>query len=167
MRVVYNFLVYIVILFSPLIISYRIFKKKENPRRFLEKFSINKKKRKEGKLIWFHCSSVGELLSIIPLIEKLESNSNINQILITTTTLSSSKIFEKYNFKKTVHQFFPIDNNFIIKKFINYWKPSVLFLCESEIWPNLINTINKKKINLILLNGRMTYRSLKSFSVYV
>ena len=116
-----------------------------------------------GKLIWFHCSSVGELLSIIPLIEKLESNSNINQILITTTTLSSSKIFEKYNFKKTVHQFFPIDNNFIIKKFINYWKPSVLFLCESEIWPNLINTINKKKINLILLNGRMTYRSFKKW----
>ncbi len=60
MRIIYNFLVYIFIIFSPLIIIYRIFKKKENPKRFLEKFSVNKEKRKEGKLIWFHCSSVGE-----------------------------------------------------------------------------------------------------------
>tara|TARA_B100000131_G_C18099609_1_gene605445 strand:- start:769 stop:2019 length:1251 start_codon:yes stop_codon:yes gene_type:complete len=163
MRLIYRVVSELFLIISPLIIIYRILKGKENLFRSTERYAIPSKKRLPGKLIWFHCSSVGELLSIIPLIEKLESNSNINQILITTTTLSSSKIFEKYNFKKTVHQFFPIDNNFIIKKFINYWKPSVLFLCESEIWPNLINTINKKKINLILLNGRMTYRSFKKW----
>ena len=163
MRLIYRVVSELFLIISPLIIIYRILKGKENFFRSTERYAIPSKKRLPGKLIWFHCSSVGELLSIIPLIEKLESNSNINQILITTTTLSSSKIFEKYNFKKTVHQFFPIDNNFIIKKFINYWKPSVLFLCESEIWPNLINTINKKKINLILLNGRMTYRSFKKW----
>ena len=95
------------------------------------------KKKKNGNLIWFHGSSVGELLSIIPIIEKFEKKKNINQILITTTTLSSSKIFKKLKFKKTIHQFFPIDNKFIINKFFNYWKPSVFFLCESEIWPNL------------------------------
>ena len=72
MRVVYNFLVYIVLIISPLIIIYRVFKKKENPKRFLEKFSLQKEKRKTGKLIWFHCSSVGELLSIVPLIQELE-----------------------------------------------------------------------------------------------
>ncbi len=146
MRLIYRVVSELFLIISPLIIIYRILKGKENLFRSTERYAIPSKKRLPGKLIWFHCSSVGELLSIIPLIEKLESNSNINQILITTTTLSSSKIFEKYNFKKTVHQFFPIDNNFIIKKFINYWKPSVLFLCESEIWPNLINTINKKRL---------------------
>ena len=73
MRIIYNFLVYIVIFLSPLIIIYRIFKKKENPKRFLEKFSINKKKKKEKvNLIWFHCSSVGEFLSIVPLIQEFE-----------------------------------------------------------------------------------------------
>ena len=55
MRVIYNLLVYIVILLSPLIIIYRIFKKKENPKRFLEKFSINKRKRVSGKLIFKKC----------------------------------------------------------------------------------------------------------------
>ena len=72
MRIIYNFLVYIVILLSPLIIVYRILKKKENSKRFLEKFSLNKKKRRVGKLIWFHCSSVGEFLSIVPLIHEFE-----------------------------------------------------------------------------------------------
>ena len=54
MRIVYSFLVYVVIILSPLIIIYRIFNKKENPKRFLEKFSIGKKDRGKGKLIWFH-----------------------------------------------------------------------------------------------------------------
>ena len=72
MRIIYNLLVYIVIFLSPLIIIYRILKKKENPKRFLEKFSINKRKRSSGKLIWFHCSSVGEFLSIVPLIHEFE-----------------------------------------------------------------------------------------------
>ena len=119
MRIIYNFLVYIVIILSPLIIIYRIIKKKEDPKRFLEKFSINKKDRKKGKLIWFHCSSVGELLSIVPLIEEFEKIKSIKQILVTTSTLSSSKIFIKFKFKKTSHQFYPLDNTHIINNFLN------------------------------------------------
>ena len=105
MRIIYSILLYIVIILSPLIIIYRIFKKKENPKRFLEKFSLNKKIRNKGKLIWFHCSSVGELLSIVPLILEFEKMAIIKNVLVTTSTLSSSKIFEKFKFKKTVHQF--------------------------------------------------------------
>tara|TARA_B100000029_G_scaffold478382_1_gene524400 strand:+ start:526 stop:1776 length:1251 start_codon:yes stop_codon:yes gene_type:complete len=163
MKLFYRIVSELFLLISPLIILYRIIKGKENICRFSERYAIRSKNRTKGKLIWFHCSSVGELLSIIPLIEKLESNTKINQILITTTTLSSSKIFEKLNLKKSVHQFFPIDNQLIINKFINYWKPSVFFLCESEIWPNLINSINKKKIKLILINARMTLKSYKKW----
>ena len=94
MKIIYGFLVYVAIILSPLIIVYRILNKKENPKRFLEKFSINKKDRGKGKLIWFHCSSVGEFLSVIPLILELEKMKNIKKILVTTSTLSSSKIFE-------------------------------------------------------------------------
>ena len=88
MRLFYNLVIIIVIILSPLIIFYRILKKKENPKRFLEKFSFLKKERKKGKLIWFHCSSVGEFLSIVPLLEKLENEKNIKSILLTTSTLS-------------------------------------------------------------------------------
>ena len=139
MRIIYNFLVYIIIILSPLIVIYRIVKKKENPKRFLYKFSLNKKKRETGKLIWFHCSSVGELLSIIPLLKEFEKIKSIKQILVTTSTLSSSKIFGKFKFKKTSHQFYPLDNIHIVSNFLNHWNPSSVFFVESEIWPTMIS----------------------------
>ncbi len=163
MKLIYRIVSELFLLISPILILYRILKGKENINRFPERYAINSKKRLPGKLIWFHCSSVGELLSIIPLVEKLELSSKVKQILITTTTLSSSKIFETLKLKKTVHQFFPIDNFLIIEKFLNYWEPSILFLCESEIWPNLINKVKHKKIKLILLNARMTLRSFEKW----
>ena len=121
------------------------------------------KKKQYGKLIWFHGASVGELQSIIPLLEKFEKEKNIKQILITSNTLSSSKILYKYKFKKVIHQFFPIDTDYFSKKFLNYWKPSAVFFIDSEIWPNMINNINKKNIKLVLLNARITKKTFQKW----
>ena len=156
----------IIIILSPVIIFYRILKKKENPKRFLEKFSFSKKKRLDGKLIWFHCSSVGELLSIIPLIEKFEKEINIKSILISTSTLSSSKIFEKFKFKKTIHQFYPIDNPIIINKFLCHWKPDAVFFVESEIWPEMLRGLKRKKIKTFLLNARISKNSFHKWKYF-
>ena len=166
MRIIYNLLVYIVILLSPLIIIYRILKKKENPKRFLEKFSIIKGKKSSGKLLWFHCSSVGEFLSIVPLIHEFERKKSVKQILVTTSTLSSSKIFEKFKFKKTVHQFYPLDNIFIINNFLNHWKPSSAVFAESEIWPNMISELKKREIKIVLINARMTEKTFKKMKIF-
>ena len=161
MRIIYSFLVYIVIILSPLIIIYRIIKKKENPKRFLEKFSLNKKEKRKGKLVWFHCSSVGEFLSIVPLIQEFEKIKDIKQILVTTSTLSSSRIFKKFRFKKTLHQFYPLDNIFIIKKFLNHWKPACVIFVESEIWPTMISELKNRDIKIVLINARMSEKSFK------
>ena len=100
-----------------LIIIYRILKNKEDKYRFKEKFCFISKKRGTGKLIWFHGSSVGEILSAIPVIKKYDNDKSINRILITSSTLSSLKILEKIKFKKTIHQFYPIDHILFSKKF--------------------------------------------------
>ena len=121
------------------------------------------KKRVSGKILWFHGASVGELQSIIPLLEKIERDSKINQILITSNTLSSSKIIDKFKFKKVTHQFFPIDNSFLTNKFIKYWKPSSVFFIDSEIWPNMIYNLKKKQIPIILLNGRITKKTFRKW----
>ena len=163
MRIIYSLFVYLVIILSPLIIVYRILRKKENPKRFLEKFSLNKKKRNKGKLIWFHCSSVGELLSIVPLISEFEKMAIIKNVLVTTSTLSSSKIFEKFKFKKTVHQFYPLDNIYIIKNFLNHWKPSSVIFVESEIWPSMLTELKKRNIRVVLSNARMSEKSFKKW----
>ena len=120
---IYKILINLIFFFSPIIIIFRIFKGKEDTLRFKEKIGFFSKKRNKGKLIWFHGASVGEIQSIIPLIERFEKNKKIKQILITSNTISSSFIIKKLKLKKAIHQFFPIDCNFISKKFLNYWKP--------------------------------------------
>ena len=162
---VYRLLINFVLILSPLIIIIRLIKKKEHLTRFKEKFTFFTKKRKLGKLIWFHGASVGELISVIPLIEKLEKNKNIKQILVTTSTLSSAKIFSKFKFKKTVHQFFLIDNNYLGKKFLNYWKPNLTIFIDSEIWPNILTNLKNKSIPHILLNARITKKTFNKWKI--
>ena len=156
---IYQLILILIILISPLIILYRILKNKEDSVRFREKFCFFSKSRKSGKLIWFHASSVGELMSILPIINYYENKKNINQILITSTTLSSAKILKKIKLKKTIHQFFPLDLIFFSRIFLNYWKPSIAIFVESEIWPSMYKFINKRKIPLILLNARITKKT--------
>ena len=166
----YRLIINTILILSPIIIIFRILKNKEDPIRFKEKLGIFEKKSIKGKLIWFHGSSVGEILSIIPLVEKFEKNKNIKNILITSNTFSSSKVLKKFRLKKTIHQFLPIDSRILVKKFLSNWEPSVAIFIESEIWPNFINEINRKEIPLILINARMTkktflkWNNLKNFS---
>ena len=161
MLLIYRILINIIFLLSPLIFLFRLYKKKENFNSYLQKLGFFSKKKNIGKLVWFHGASVGELQSIIPLLEKFEKDRKINQILVTSNTLSSSKIIEKQKLKKTIHQFFPIDTNFVTKKFINYWKPKKVFFIDSEIWPNMILRLKQNKIPITLINGRITKKTFK------
>jgi len=163
---IYRILINSVLIISPFIIVFRLIKKKENFYRFKEKFTFFSKKKFKKKLVWFHGASVGELLSVIPLIEKLEKNKNIDQILVTTSTVSSSKVFGNFKFKKTVHQFFPIDTNFISKKFLHYWRPSVAIFIDSEIWPNMLINLKKNNVPTLLLNARITKKSFKRWKIF-
>jgi len=161
---IYQTLILFIVILSPLIIIYRVLKNKEDKKRFKEKFTIFSKKRGRGNIVWFHASSVGEVLSIVPLIEKLENNKSIKKILVTSSTLSSSYIFSKIRLKKTIHQFFPIDLNFFANRFIEYWKPSIAIFVESEIWPGIFFQLKKKSIPLILLNARITKKTFRKWS---
>jgi len=160
----YRTLINLIFILSPLIILVRLLKNKEDLERFKEKIGFFKEYNSKGKLIWFHGASVGEFQSIVPLLEKLEKSKKINKILVTSNTLSSSKIISKIKLKKVTHQFFPIDTNFITKKFINHWKPSLALFIDSEIWPNMLINLNNKKIPTVLVNARITK---KSFSKWI
>ena len=158
-------------LFYPLFIVLIIIRKilhKEDQFRYKEKiftthFNVVEKKNK--KLLWFHAASIGEFKSIIPIIDELNrSNDNLN-FLITTVTLSSSNLaktlFSTYN--NVYHRFFPIDIDFVMDKFLANWKPDVIFLVDSEIWPNLILRSKQKKIPLALINARITKKTFKKW----
>ena len=137
---------------------FRILKKKECPLRYKEKLGISLKTRNNGYLIWFHCSSIGELKSIFPIIDHYLKKS---QILVTTSTLGSNEVFQKkyYNTNNIIHQYAPIDSPQIIKKFFKKWKPNIIFFTESEIWPNQIFYAKNNSIPIILLNARISNKS--------
>ena len=162
----YRILINLILFLSPIIILIRLLQKKEDPLRFKEKLGFYSKKKLKGKLIWFHGASVGEILSVIPLIEKLEKNKQIKQILITSNTLSSSKILSRLKLKKTIHQFLPIDTDYNTNKFLSYWDPSIAIFIDSEIWPNLITNIKKKSISLMLINARITKKSFTKWNFF-
>ena len=111
MYFIYGILANILFLFSPIIFVLRILKKKEDINRFQEKYCIYSVKNYQ-KTIWFHAVSVGELMSIIPILNKLEKNKKVKKIIVTSSTISSSKIFKKQKFKKTIHKFFPLTLTF-------------------------------------------------------
>ena len=162
---VYRIFIYLILIFSPLIILIRILKKKEDVYRFKEKFCFFSKKKIKKNLVWFHGASVGEISSIIPIVFSLEKNKKIDQILITSSTLSSANVFKQFKFKKTIHQFFPVDTNNMSRKFLNYWKPSLAIFIDSEIWPNMILNLKKKSIPIFLLNARITQKSFNKWKM--
>ena len=166
MFVIYNFFLFLLLLISPFILIIRIFLGKEDRNRFKEKYGFLAKNNKPNETIWIHGASVGEILSIIPIIMRFEKDKKIKRILITSSPTSSSHILSKFRFKKTIHQFYPFDLNFLTKHFINHWKPKLAIFVDSEIWPNMFNNLYKKKIPLILLNARITKKSFNRWKFF-
>ena len=168
MHIWYKFFTYLFYPFSFIYLFFRILSKKEHQKRYKEKLSKIDIKRDEGFLIWFHVASVGEAMSILPLIEDFENDKNIKSILITSITLSSAQVLEKrYSYsKKIIHQFLPLDVPIFVNKFLNYWNPNLAIFIDSEIWPNLILNIKKKNIPLLLINGRITKKTFLRWGLF-
>ena len=150
-----------------LIIYLRVLFGKENIESFKEKVFSSKKKRfeSEKKIIWFHGASIGEIQSIIPIVNHLIKNNSEIRILITTITLSSGEmILKEFESNQNVtHQYCPLDVPYLTTNFLKYWKPSLVVFIDSEIWPNFIFKIKKENIPLALINGRITKKTFNKW----
>ena len=165
----YRFFTYLFYPFAPIYLYFRKIKKKEDSISYKEKLSRIEITREEGFLIWFHVASVGEAMSILPLIENCTEEKKIDKILLTSITLSSGKILEKKFSQNTkvIHQFLPLDIPVLTKKFLEHWRPNLSIFIDSEIWPNLILQINEKKIPLLLINGRITKKTFNRWKLII
>ena len=165
----YKLFTYLFYPFAPIYLYFRKLRKKEDSVRFKEKLSKINIPRDSGFLIWFHVASVGEAMSILPLVEGCIEEKKIDKILLTSITLSSGKILEK-RYKensKVFHQFLPLDVPIFTNKFLEHWKPNLSIFIDSEIWPNLILQISEKKIPLLLINARITEKSFKRWKLII
>ena len=163
MLIVYNIFTILIypVLFILLLIR-KIFHK-ENAESLYDKCLPSRKLNKEKgkKIIWFHAASIGEVQSIFPLIDRLNHNYKNLEFLITSNTISSGKIVkQKISSSDNIrHRYFPLDIFFLIQSFLNIWKPSLAIFVDSEIWPGFLSSIKKRKIPLVLINGRITKKT--------
>ena len=164
---IYNTLIRIL---YPLVISRYIKKRKANGKedikRFNERIGKPQKKRPEGKLIWFHGASVGESISMLPLINKLLELYPTAHVMVTTGTLTSADIMAKRLPERAFHQYITIDNPKFTNRFIKHWQPDLVLWFESDFWPAMLSTIKKKNIPLILVNGRISNKSFKRWQQF-
>ncbi len=146
---------------APLILNYRLKRGKELIEKKDERLGKPSLPRPKGPLWWFHAASVGETNAILPLINSLLKKKTDLTILLTTGTVTSTRLAEKRLPERAIHQAIPLDNKGFMRRFLNHWQPDMVALIESEIWPNLILEAKQQGIPLILINGRMSKRSFK------
>lgn len=116
----------------------------------------------EQKTIWIQAVSVGEVVLVKKFLEKIRQKNNC-PVVISTTTLTGYEVAKRlYNDKFTVI-FFPFDISFVLKKFIAMINPSLFIAMETEIWPNLFYQLSKKKVPIIILNGRISDKAYKKY----
>jgi len=152
------------ILYFPILFYFfiRFLLSKETKKSLLEKFFLKKNKRPNGKIIWINGVSIGEAKTGMIIAEQVLKKDPHTKILFSTSTITAHKQIFNQN-KKIILIYTPVDINFIIKKFVNHWKPDQTIFLESEIWPNIINELKNKRIKFQIINGRM---SKKSFSLW-
>ena len=129
-------------------------------RYFLQRLALFSPEKIKPNGIWIHAASVGEVNAAIPLILKIIKENPTLTITLTSNTLTSYSIVKKHLTDNFQHLYFPLDYRCAIKKLINKIKPKTVFIVETELWPNLYTELNKQKIPLIIINGRISERTL-------
>jgi 3-deoxy-D-manno-octulosonic-acid transferase len=152
--------------FAPGLLKKRVAQGKEDPERFRERLGVTWDDRPQGPLVWFHGVSVGESLSAIPLIERLKTERPGINVLITTATTTSAEILGRRLPKGVIHQFAPIDTPQAVAGFLDNWQPDLAVFIESDIWPNLLQTLSERQIPHVLLSARITEKTFRGWQAF-
>lgn len=132
---------------------------KEDAARLGERLGQTVAPRPQGPLIWMHAASVGESMSVLPLIERIRVDWPEFKFLITTGTLTSANLLADRLPPGALHQYVPVDVRGPVRRFLDHWQPDAALWVESEFWPNLILETQRRRIPRALVNGRISPRS--------
>ncbi len=145
---------------TPLWVRRRARDGKEDPERINERHGETALARPDAQLIWFHAASVGECIMLLPVIDRFIAHDPNLKILVTSGTVTSANLLSDRLPVQAFHQYVPLDYPKAVKKFLDHWKPDMAVWAESEIWPNLIRQTSKRGIPMVLLNARMSQKSI-------
>lgn len=142
---------------APQVLARRLMRGKEHPERLSERRGETSLTRPQGPLIWVHGASVGEMLAVVPLIERLRAQDFA--VLVTSGTVTSATLAEQRLPDGAIHQFIPLDAPRFVRRFLDHWRPDLALFVESDLWPNLILSCAERRIPMIVVNGRLSERS--------
>jgi 3-deoxy-D-manno-octulosonic-acid transferase len=146
-------------LFASRLIARRLKQGKEDAARLGERYGESRLSRPPGALVWVHGASVGELLAVIPLIERIREKGF--EVLCTSGTVTSANLAAQRLPAGAIHQFITLDVPRFVGRFLDHWRPDLALFVESDLWPNLIMASAARGIPLILANGRVSERSFE------
>ena len=144
---------------APRVLARRLERGKEHPTRLGERRGEAGEPRPDGPLIWVHGASVGEMLAVVPLIERLRARDFA--VLVTTGTVTSAALAEHRLPAGALHQFIPLDAPRFVGRFLDHWRPDLALFVESDLWPNLILETGRRRVPMIMINGRLSERSYR------
>lgn len=146
---------------APWLLKRRLAQGKEDPARWREKLGHATLPRPQGPLIWLHAVSVGEGLSVLPLLTRLVTHGAT--VLVTSTTVTSARLLAERLPKGCLHQFLPLDLPGPVKRFLDHWRPDLAVFVESEFWPRLLRDTQAHTIPMVLVNARISEKSANNW----
>lgn len=149
--------------FAPRLLAARARAGKETPQRLHERLGRAKRPRPQGRLVWLHAVSVGESLSLLPLIEALQRRPDV-ALLVTSGTVTSAEMMARRLPEGVIHQFAPVDAPGAVRRFLDHWRPDAGLFVESELWPNLILAARARGVRLGLISARITAASAEGWA---
>ncbi|WP_404979715.1 3-deoxy-D-manno-octulosonic acid transferase [Caulobacter segnis] len=149
---------------APALLARRARQGKEDPARLAERLGRGETARPTGALVWLHGASVGESLSILPLVERLRLERPDVTVLVTSGTTTSAALLAKRLPADAIHQYVPVDAPGAARRFIARWKPDLAVFVESELWPNLLLEAKAAGTRLALVSAKLSDRSFARWS---
>ncbi len=138
---------------------------REDPLRLGERLGRAGVVRPEGRLIWLHGASVGEALSMLPLIAELRRQAPEATVLVTTGTVTSARRMAELLPEGCIHQFVPVDTHGAVRRFLDHWRPDLAIWVESEFWPGLMVATARRGTPMMLVNARVSARSARRWAM--
>ncbi len=154
---IYRFLIFTL---SPLLAAYILWQsiRAKSTHYFRQRLGFDYGQLPENSL-WFHCASVGEVITLLPLLKKLHQQKPTAKFIITTNTITGGKIVAQQNLDYLFHSYLPFDWVSAVRRFINKTKPASLFIMETEIWPNLFSVCHDNGIAIHMINARLSSKT--------
>ena len=148
---------------APALLRRRARRGKEDPGRLQERLGHASAPRPDGKLVWLHGVSVGESVSLLPLIARIRAERPDLAVLVTSGTVTSAELLAKRLPDGVIHQFVPIDGPKAVDRFLAHWRPDLGVFAESELWPNLILKARARGTRLVLVSARITHKTAENW----